>query len=285
MKNAYFILLFLSISLNNSVLGQNFPYEKLVGKWTMTQAQHTSILFTKKKTMHHFYYDQELIIPSKFKLRHKNDSLFLYQIYKNIYVNGKDKRSYKKKAVIWKDDEHLTIAWYKIGKDIRSHIDEYETYKKEGSTSSLKNLKRKEIIYVFPENFIGSAWIAFNQKDGTEPDIDSLGNFVLKIPSDGILKTTLHEDVYATANHLYTIKSEIKGVPFNYKSCDKFDNIDSTFCKRDELIAVMCGFNQTSRESINSFFKEKIRGNVMTLYICTYSELKRNSIAPWKKNN
>jgi hypothetical protein len=220
----------------------------------------------------------------KYKIEMLNDTLHLKIIYKGLNINGKVKRKSIDRRVIWLNGDYLTWANFKDGSGINNHIDEYAVLVKDVPNPIKEKIKRPLINYVFPADFKGEAWIAFNQPNGIKPTYDSIGNPILKIPQSGILSTTLHEDVFATANgHFKIWKAEPNGGKNKLiKSFDKFERIDSTCCLPDSLYAFMGGFNQTSRDDINeNIFKEKISGNVMSIYIGKYKWFVKNWTHPW----
>lgn len=167
------------------------------------------------------------------------------------------------------DGDYFTNITYKARRgSLKNHIDEYGVWVRDIPNPKNIEYTGKKIIYVFPTDFKGAAWIAFNQKDGIPPEFDNQGNPLLRIPENGILQTTLPEDAFATANRYYSIVKKDGNELIPYKSFDKFDKIDSTFVKSAEDVAIMHGFNQRSREVINDrVFKKEITGNIMSIYI------------------
>ncbi|MHC1702982.1 MAG: hypothetical protein AB9846_03640 [Tenuifilaceae bacterium] len=215
----------------------------------------------------------------------KNDTTWLITTYKRAYVNMHWVRNFKLRRIIWLNGDYITRALYKKGPGINNHIDEYSILVKKTDNPKKVELNWPRISYIFPDGFKGAAWIAFNQPDGIPPAYDSLGNPILKIPANGLLQTTLHEDIFATANEYYKIMEESsKGKGYKrYQSYDKFASIDSTCCNPDSLIAFMCGFNQKPRNDINeNIFHKPIYGNVMTIYIGKYKWFEKNWwLHPW----
>ncbi|BDX39704.1 hypothetical protein CYCD_30590 [Tenuifilaceae bacterium CYCD] len=140
------------------------------------------------------------------------------------------------------------------------------------------------LSYIIPSGFEGTIWIAFNQPNGINPVLDSLGNAIIEIPNNGLLQTTMKENALATANKNYRILERLeKNIFKEYKTFDKFDKYDSTYFGLEDTIAIMCGFNQTPREDINRIFGKKVEGNVMTIYIGKYPEERKQGY-PWSNN-
>lgn len=220
---------------------------------------------------------------NRYKVIVKSDTVWLYLTYSNLMTNQKVRKKTTKHYALKVEDNYLTMISYKEAKGKYDHVDEYSTWKREGVIPSYKTENRTHIKFIFPEAFKGAAWIAFNQPNGVPPIYDSLGNAILKIPENGLLLTSLHEDVFATANKNYEILEEHNQnrILGTYRTFDKFDKFDSTCCKLNEFIAVMCGFNQEGREDIDKFFGKSINKNVMTIYIGKYNWFEQNWLHPW----
>lgn len=284
-KSTFFLLgLFLSIQ---TITGQVLTSKSLVGEWYQLNSS---------KAYHIFYgngaykdvFDGIELWEGWGKIRYEvyveNDTTWLNTIFKKVRVNGKIEKNVKWRRVFWLNGDYITWANYKGLPGIKNHIDEYAILVRTKDNPIKTEIKRPKINYVFPEGFKGAAWIAFNQPNGVPPTYDSLENPILKIPLNGLLLTTLHEDVFATANEHYTIWEESNNgkTKKRYKSYDKFARIDSTCCTPDQYYAFMGGFNQTSREDINeNIFKKSIQGNVMSIYIGKYKWFEKNFLHPW----
>lgn len=219
---------------------------------------------------------------STYKILQRNDTIWLYVTWRKLPQFDGSKIKHTAKYALMIKGDYLTKLSYKELPGITNHIDEYGVWVKEIPNPRNVEYSGKKIIYVFPSDFAGAAWIAFNQKDGIPPEYDSIGNPILKIPENGILQTSLHEDAFATANRYYSIVKDAGNELVPYKSFDKFDKIDSTCCESESLYAFMQGFNQTSREDINeNIFYKSILGNVMTIYIGKYRWFEKNFLHPW----
>jgi hypothetical protein len=178
------------------------------------------------------------------------------------------KRNHTKKHAINLRGDYITSLSYKCGKGINNHIDEYCIFVKDVPNPNIPEYSGTRITYVFPKNFVGAAWIAFNQPNGISPEYDSDGNPIIRIPENGILQTTLHEDAFATANGYYSIVKDYGGKLSSLKSFDKFDRFDSTCYHAQDTIAIVYGFNQTSREDFNeNIFHKEISGNILSIYV------------------
>ncbi len=287
-KYKLFFLTVFQIFIFYKGICQKITPKDLVGEWSIHSFQSsTRFIFNDNNKYSEFYDSLKINYGGRIRydIHVRNDSTFLFLTFTKSNVNGKWKRNHIRKYLILLNEDFLTQISYKSGTGISQQIDEYRILKRKTDTPKRAPENFKPIKYVFPENFKGSAWIAFNQPNGVKPTYDSLGVPILKIPENGLLLTSLHEDAYATANGVYSIvkESRIDSGFANIKSFDKFSEVDSTCCGNKELIAIMCGFNQAAREYINNnIFKNEITGNVMTIYICTFSEFEENRIFPWK---
>ncbi|MHC1702983.1 MAG: hypothetical protein AB9846_03645 [Tenuifilaceae bacterium] len=246
------------------------------------------ISFSKDGTFKEYYNDSELI--SKYNSRNRKntytiknikDTFWLNLTYKNIMLNGKLRKKYIEHRAIHIDGDCITMISFKEGEHRNNHVDEYSNWFRNG-TSTLRKKSSSHIKYILPKGFKGAAWIAFNQQDGISPAFDSIGNVILSIPENGLLLTTLHEDVFATANKNYSILQVESGQNKNiYQAFEKIEKIDSTCCKTDEYIAIMSGFNQDGRKAINKLFGKQIKGNVMTIFIGKYKWYDEFRLHPW----
>ncbi len=210
--------------------------------------------------------------PSKFTITEREDTIWLIVKHKNLPMlqsNGEvRKRNHTKKHAINLRGDYITILSYKCGKGINNHIDEYCIFVKDVPNPNIPEYSGTRITYVFPKNFVGAAWIAFNQPNGISPEYDSDGNPIIRIPENGILQTTLHEDAFATANGYYSIVKDYGGKLSSLKSFDKFDRFDSTCYHAQDTIAIVYGFNQTYREDFNeNIFHKEISGNILSIYV------------------
>ncbi len=264
-------------------IGQPITKKSIVGIWNQENAPAPWFVYTASDIFALFLNDFDAYgcegKPSYYEIKNVNDTSWLLLNHKFINVNGKCVKNFHEKEVIWLDGDVITRITYKRGEGINNHIDEYSRLYRANGMPPKKNMAPPRIKYILPPHFKGAAWIAFNQVDGVQPTYDSLGIPTLTIPDNGILRTSLREDSYGTANGLYSISCK-EALPHaglqSYKVYDKFDSVDSTCCKADELIAIMCGFNQTSRPAINTIFGVPIAGNVMTIYIGYFSEFDKH---------
>lgn len=281
------LLIFLISITSTTVYCQEAINEKVIGNWIQLNTRATHFIFSKNGDFKFLYGETDIygaLKSVKYKIEMLSDTLHLNIIYKGRNINGKVKRKFIERRVIWLNGDYLTWANYKDLPGITNHIDEYAVLVKDVPTPAKESIKRPLINYLFPKGFKGGAWIAFNQPNGDKPTYDSLGNPILRIPQNGILLTTLHEDVFATANGHYKIWEESQNGSKNrlFKSFEKFEKIDSSCCVPDSLYAFMGGFNQTSRDDINeNIFKKPISGNVMSIYIGKYKWFEKNWLHPW----
>lgn len=278
----YFVMPFIQ------TMGQKVNSESIIGEWCKgsTNNQYCYI-FYPNRDYKEFFESIDLFNSwgkVKYEVKLRNDTTWLVTTYKKANVNGRWIKNFTDRRVIWLNGDFISIALYKKGAGINNHIDEYSVLVRKTEYPQKIEFSGPRITYIIPEGYNGSVWIAFNQTKGIPPTYDSLGNPILKIPSNGLLETTLHEDVFATANGYYNIVEESKtgkGLK-KFKSFDKVDNIDSTCCNPDSYYAFMGGFNQITRESINlSVFNKSINGNVMTIFIGKYNWFKQNWLHPW----
>ncbi len=264
-------------------IGQTIMKNSLVGVWKQEYSLTSYSVYTASGIFTLFLNDIDVYgsegKPSYYGIKNVNDTSWLLLNHKRINISGKFVNNSHEKEVIWLDGDVITRITYKKGEGINSHIDEYSRLYRANVMPPKKNMAPPRIIYILPPHFKGAAWIAFNQVDGVQPTYDSLGVPMLTIPDNGILRTSLREDSYGTANGLYSISLKDASAPSglqSYKVYDKLDPVDSTCCKADELIAIMCGFNQTSRPAINTIFGMPIVGNVMTIYIGYFSQFDKH---------
>lgn len=291
--NCYRIkIVVLLLTICNTMLtnGQQLSKVDIVGNWIQDNSNIHERIFLENNRFKEFYNGTEAVSvynttkkSNTYKLVFNRDTNWLYLDYYKMRVNNILKKKNTNQYAIQLNGNYFTLISYKELKDTYNYIDEYSNWVRKGEPFSSFVKKGVYIIYIFPPNFKGSAWIAFNQKEGVQPTYDSLGNAILTIPENGILLTKLHEDAFATANRNYSIYELSNGKYKSYKTFDKFDKIDSTLFINNENLAIQCGFNQDARESINKLFGKQIQGNIMTIFIGTYKESNRNRSYPWSK--
>lgn len=213
---------------------------------------------------------------SKFNFNIVNDTCWLTLKYKFYSIEDKQIRQYLHRVAIKPMDEYITFISYKSGEEIRNHIDEYGIWIKDVQNPLKIDFPGKKIIYILPKDFCGKVWIAFNQPDGLPPVYDGMGNAILNISESGKLLTSLREDAFGTANKQYIICYANDDKRFiNIQVFDKFEKMDSSNIKTDNIYAFMDGFNQRPREHINmNIFGTPIKGNVMLFFIGTYKDWK-----------
>lgn len=282
----YFTLILFAIPVS-SVNGQNIRAEDIVGEWHHADYDNGFHFFfflnsRYKESLNSIDFSKAFG-KVKYKIISEMDTSWLILRYKKMHVNGSWVKNFVDRKVIWLNGDYLTVALYKKGLGINNHIDEYSVLVRKKENPKKAEYTGKRINYVIPEGFTGSVWIAFNQPKGSPPEYDSIGNPILIIPSSGLLETTLPEDVFATANRYYNIWGKVNSEKEAkvFKSFDKFDRIDTTTIKPDELYAFVGGFNQTSRSEINEIFQKPISGNVLTIFIGKMKWFVQYRLHPW----
>lgn len=282
--------LFLLVAFSQTIKCQEISNNIILGNWIQSNTDNRKLSFFRDGTFKEYYNGEESISKyntknksNRYKIKEHSDTIWLYLTEKNVMSNNGIVKNFVKHYAVRINNNNLTMISYKEIKELYSHVDEYSIWVKEGSSGTMSSKCGKHIKYIFPPNFKGTAWIAFNQTNGVPPVYDNLGNAVLHIPENGLLITSLHEDVFATANKNYSLLEETNNsnIYYVYQAFDKFDKFDSTCCKPNEYIAVMCGFNQDGREAINGFFGRAIQGNVMAIYIGKYKWFEKNCLHPW----
>ncbi|MFO8021030.1 MAG: hypothetical protein R6U65_01085, partial [Perlabentimonas sp.] len=214
--------------------------------------------------------------------RHHDEGHADGQVLRQPRLDPGDKKIKLKSAIQINGDYVVSVSYKELGKKYKNHVDEYSVKVRDTLYPSREKSIGTKITYIIPNNYKGAVWIAFNQPTGISPQYDSLGNPILTIPKEGLLRTTLHEDVFATANKYYSIlKTEKDSSYTEYFTFDKFEYIDFNKYKLKDTLALMCGFNQDARNSINKRFGQKIKGNVMTIYIGTFEEVEKDNRFPW----
>lgn len=228
----------------------------------------------------------DLIAKSKVKHRfkYKNDTLWHYITCRKVptYKGTIDKKLKTKNAIQINGDYYTSVSYKELGLKNENHVDEYHVMVRDKINPSREKSIGTKITYIIPRNYYGAIWIAFNQPTGETPKYDSTGNPVLIIPENGMLKTKLHEDVFATANKYYVIlKTNNDSNYSKYISYDKFERFDYNKYNEKDTLAIMCGYNQDAREDINKRFSQSIEGNVMTIFIGTVNDVEKNNLFPW----
>lgn len=268
--------------------GQPFGRNLVVGEWKTMHLDYYIIDFCNDGVFKEYLYGKEIISAAntshksnRYKLCTKSDTLWLYLTYRNVIYNFEFKRRNARRRAIQVFPNQITYFIFKDAAGIESHVDEYAVLFRKG-TERVITKTGLHITYIVPQNYKGVVWVAFNQPDGVKPEYDSTGGAVLRIPENGMLSTSLHEDVFATAQKNYSVAYEAGGKNYiNYKTFDKSEPFDSTCCGTDERIALVGGFNQEGREDIEKFFGKKLSGNVFSFFIGTYARVDKNRMFPW----
>jgi len=286
MKKNCYLLFFLAIIVAAFSCTKKVTYPEYFGTWKRVDTPSSKKVLCEDGKYKALFYDTLEFSPesnAKYELNYKEDTVWMTTVYHNISNGFEVVRKFHSKEVLFLNGDFITNITYKaIRGPLKNHIDEYGVWVRDVANPKKLDYSGKRITYVFPKNFKGAAWIAFNQPNGVAPEFDSQGNPILRIPENGILETKLHEDAFATANGHYSIVKDDgeKFIPF--KTFDKFDRFDSTCCERDEYYAFMQGFNQKSRDDINeNIFRKSITGNVLAIYIGKYQWFEKNELHPW----
>lgn len=155
------------------------------------------------------------------------------------------------------------IKWWL--KDSLSHYDEITLLKRENI--AVKPLRRP-VKYIFQEDFLGEAYIVYNEKQGVDECIDDMGSRVLEIPEDGILQVNFDSDPVsvATSNQEFYIRTnngKLKKINLNlYNQNDAEELKVINKINEGEYYVKSRGFNQQGRNSLNKKLGIKLKGNV-----------------------
>lgn len=276
----WLVIAFFTSTQNYICIGQSLTPKVLVGEFYNINHPSFTLKFLPNKEYAVFDDSTKLFDWGKavYNITYRNDTSFLNIIYRKAKISEKRVNNLKIRYVVWLNGDYLTIFNYKAGIGINNHIDEYDVFVRKTQSPQKAVITRPTISYIIPSNLNGVVWIAFNQADGVAPEYDSLGNAILKIPESGVLRTSLHEDVYATAiKHYHFFLKKISKSNESLKVFDKDENFDSTCCIGNTPIILVYGYNQTSRADIdNNIFKSSIKGNVMSFFIGSFKEIEEN---------
>ncbi len=200
----------------------------------------------------------------------KCDSIFV-----KFYGENND-RLYTKRTYLTKKNI-LTEIIYKEGKGIDSHIQTVNSYVRKGGDID-SSFKTDKWIFKLPENFDKEIiYVAFNQENGIPAVGLDGGKFAVIVPSSGLVKTTLANDVHVLTegNVEFTQQTnEGSDEPVRVIQAREFARLKYLLntqssqvkmpCNLDSLVIFSTSRYNPSRDRVvNKVFSETIEGNVI----------------------
>ena len=247
--------------MNDIICGQN---PQIIGRWVNFNTP-TDFLQFDSSGYYNMYNSLSGFILKKnsyrYSLEIKNDSTINLEI-ENLF-----------KAIIYKKQDYFILYNYKEGIEIKNHIDEVGLFYREGvSKESLDFSTEPKTFITIPDGFLGTIFIAFNQANGKPFATDENNNTYIVVEKSGFLETQLIENPlkFAKKNELIKYENSSNSIPLISKG---FSRTSSFLFPQTTICALAEGFNQQSREKLNSIIGKKIKGNVETYVVDTYENL------------
>ena len=199
-------------------------------------------------------------------------------------IGSKNKQIYREKMLLRCKGNKLVVVIYKTLPGIENHIQVASLFTRKGAQHQpIEGLARWHFILpaALDKDLIT---IAFNQKDGEPCDVNSQGEAVIRIPSNGILKTQLREDAWVilNGNIRFSIEKDGKLSPIpTLQASDRariYHEVRDPKLKSinivhhpDQRVAICSArFNPGRKRVVNPLFGEEIKGNVNSFSVSNY---------------
>lgn len=263
-------LIFFLIIFSFTVYSQFERKSKIVGEWYDTNLTKFSIDSINNFQM---YFGDRLLIDGKYILI-ANDTLRVFE-HDEFFID----------YIYAHFNDTLILYTYKNYKGpLKDHLDEITLLTKRNSINktidTLISLTYDK--FILPDNFIGLVYVNFNQSNGHNQNLDSVGNGIINIPICGYTKTNFKEDPLKYALEKMRFIQGERNIPFFIER--KIRHMNKTELKEagyklDSVYVCVEGYNQTSRKYIDEIYGQKVQGNVLMFKIDTM----KNIIFSWKK--
>lgn len=152
-----------------------------------------------------------------------------------------------------------------------------EAFVKTGSLPHLQYTSSVQSVFIVPDGFTGSAWIAMNQPKGEPFAINNEGLPVIELPASGLLKSQvpIMAEALAKREFAFYFQTDRAGdsqpIPhIHYKCLDLFrsegfseEEVLSHGYDMEQVYVMFHRYDTPGREKINELFGERIEGQVM----------------------
>lgn len=279
MNKYLFLVLLFSINCSSDKSSKNH----LIGVWEVESNSNLVFEFTEDGYFNQYISGEKVIFSSFEKVNRKYEEVdygkMLYKIDQqgdSLMVNlfGENNNKFYDKYLCFVDGDHLTLANYKQGEGIDNHLQMVNSFFRQGTKKRTKGAY-KSLSLVLPTGFNkNEILIAFGQKNGSHPIVDSDGNITLNIPQSGLLKTTFVEDLRIISKGRVRIfrKNTNEVDEIHVFQFDELALLNSDYIQGRYDPKLIVGFVERfnpSRDLLNKLFDENILGNVQTFSIDT----------------
>lgn len=269
-----FLLIFLSSNVLKGQVKDSILINSLIGKWySYYTVDNPSIeltlsgkyIFTVRgiNTSENFSYKVNRNIPYfADSLIHniymKNDSVYIDIFSNKGHLMFKYLVNFKNNAIYLVSYKHWIV-------DTCMHIDEIMKY---GRDITINERVKRKTIYIIPDNLKGRIYIAFDQKNGKEPEYDKHGNRIYRIPESGVLKTKFKPDIFTIYDaqqeffHINSKSGLLKKLPFvAYVDYPDYYSPGKSNLPKPPFILSQ-GINTSNRMMVTKQIGENINGNI-----------------------
>ncbi len=286
------MVVLLTLSSIHVVVGQelvdivksDMPLPKLYGKWR----------FADQPDRSYEYLPDSVVIFRVERVNKREERYLKYwttEVLDTIYLTLKYEYGHIERYAMRISGDYKVDFSFKSGEGINNHVDEYFLMVRDSvEHPRLFDDGLPITKFVLPQGFKGHVAIAFNQPDGVVPTYDTKGNCIVSIPTSGVLKTQLKEDVFSLAGRRFGIMicDSITKQSVELPSLHRFEFFYGQNLPQG-LSVIVEGFNQLQREDLNRLFKQQLNGNVLMFYVvddvtAEYENAKSgktNFMAPW----
>ncbi len=184
-------------------------------------------------------------------------------------------------------DDILVLLPHKAEGITAGQVTMPEAFVRAGSLPDSQYTPSVQSVFVIPDGFTGSAWIAMNQPKGEPFAINNEGLPVLELPASGLLRSQVPIMAEALAKREFAFyfhtdrTGDSQPIPhIHYKCLELFrsegfskEDILNHGYHPDKVYVLHYRYDVPGREIINEMFGEKIEGQVMHFRVATLKNM------------
>ncbi|TVQ14937.1 MAG: hypothetical protein EA361_06850, partial [Bacteroidetes bacterium] len=191
----------------------------------------------------------------------------------------------KIRVQIYFRDNILVLLPHKAEGRTAGQVTMPEAFVRAGSLPDSQYTPSVQSVFVIPDGFTGSAWIAMNQPEGEPYTISEEGLPVIELPPSGLLKSRVPIMAEALAKRefsfYYHAESDSQPIPpVHYKCVELFrsegfseEEIQSHGYDLDQVYVLYYRYDVPGGDKISEMFGKRIEGQVLHFQIDTLRDM------------